>query len=100
MVGTVASRAMTLRRLAASTLGSNAASTSALALISGRLDTWMLTEVGVPFGAALGSGLVAVIGVVAHRPVQEIVRAGQAETVILIILIILWIILFAFHPCP
>ena len=31
MVGTVASRAMTLRRLAASTLGSNAASTSALA---------------------------------------------------------------------
>ena len=33
-----------------------------------------------------------------RRPVQEIVRAGQAETVILIILIILWIILFAFHP--
>ena len=33
-----------------------------------------------------------------RRPVQEIVRAGQAETVILIILIILWIILLAFHP--
>ena len=29
---------------------------------------------------------------------QEIVRAGQAETVILIILSILWIILLAFHP--
>ena len=33
-----------------------------------------------------------------RRPVQEIVRGGRAETVILIILIILWIILLAFHP--
>ena len=33
-----------------------------------------------------------------RRPVQETVRAGRAETVLLIILRTLWIILLAFHP--